>query len=64
MLTFKNNSLTLMVEQSSGQWRDIGRIENISSAYVSGQLRQAQSSNQGKRVKAVDADGRLIDMLG
>lgn len=64
MLSFKNNSLTLMVEQSSGQWREIGRIENISSQYVSGQLRQAQSSNAGKRVKAVDSDGRLIDMLG
>lgn len=64
MLKMQDKSLTLMVEQSTGNWREVKRIDNTSSQYVSGQLKLVQNTNPGKRVKAVDADGRLIDMLG
>lgn len=59
-----SNMLSIMVEQVSGQWREVKRIENLSTQYVSEQLRLTQQSNSGKRVRAVDEGGRLVDMLG
>lgn len=56
--------LKLEVEQSSGQWREVKRIEGSTTQYISLQLRQLQSSSGGKRVRALDMDGRLVDMLG
>lgn len=58
------NMLSVQVELSSGQWREVKRIEFLSTQYVSSQLKQTQASNRGKRVKALDMNGRMIDMLG
>lgn len=62
--SFRTNMLSVMVEQQSGQWREVKRIEYLSTQYVSDQLRRTQQSNLGKRVRAVDQGGRLVDMMG
>ena len=53
-----------MIQDVGGNWMPVRIIENINDRYVIQQMKLTQSSFAGKRVKAVDSKGNLIDLLG
>ena len=58
------NNVTLMVQDIGGNWMSVRIIENLGDRYILQQMQLTKSSYPGKRVKAVDAKGNLIDLMG
>jgi hypothetical protein len=58
------NNVTIMIQDVGGNWMPVRIIENLNDRYVIQQMKLTQSSFAGKRVKAVDSKGNLIDLLG
>lgn len=52
----------IQVQFSVGEWRDVSSVNNTSQYIIRG-MTQAQKSFPGRRVRAVDSDGRLLDMM-
>ncbi len=46
----------------SGTWRTMNTVVNYSD-YIAHAMKQLANSNPGKRIRAVDSNGRLVDML-
>ena len=58
------NSITIMVQDIGGNWMPIRIVENISDRYILQQMKVVKNSYPGKRVKAVDKKGNLLDLMG
>ena len=58
------NNVTLMIQDVGGNWMPVRIIENINDRYVLQQMKLTVASFPGKRVKAVDSKGNLIDLMG
>lgn len=58
------NTITLMVQDIGGNWMPIRLIENLGDRYILQQMKIVKSGYPGKRVKAVDSKGNLIDLMG
>ncbi len=56
--------VTLKVQDISGNWFTIKNLDINNDQYTLSQMKQTQKMFGGKRVKAVDAKGNLIDILG
>lgn len=57
------NKVTLKVQDISGNWFDIKTLSLNNDQYTLSQMKQTQKMFGGKRVKAVDAKGNLLDIL-
>lgn len=58
------NNVTLMVQDIGGNWMSVRIIENLGDRYILQQMQLTKSNYPGKRVKAVDAKGNLLDLMG
>lgn len=58
------NNAYIKVQDLNGNWIDAKIVEHLSDQYVYQQMVQVQQNFGGKRVKAVDKNGHLIDLLG
>ena len=58
------NNVTLMVQDIGGNWMSVRIIEHINDRYILQQMKLTSTSYPGKRVKAVDEKGNLIDLMG
>lgn len=58
------NNVTLMVQDIGGNWMSVRIIENLGDRYILQQMQLTKSSYPGKRVKAVDTKGNLLDLMG
>jgi len=54
--------IQIQVQDLSGNWRTYGRTQNV-PAMILREMRAHQGNNPGRRVRAVDESGRLVDML-
>jgi len=57
------NKVTLKVQDISGNWFDIKTLSLNNDQYTLSQMKQTQKMFGGKRIKAVDAKGNLLDIL-
>lgn len=58
-------SYQIQVETFTGYWQTLNQIgDNESLQYVSVRLADVSRSNPGKRVRAIDGGGRLVDIRG
>lgn len=58
-------SYQIQVETVLGYWQTMNQIpSNESLQYVSIRLADISRSNPGKRVRAIDSTGRLVDIRG
>lgn len=58
-------SYQIQVETFLGYWQTLNRIPaNETLQYVSVRLADISRSNPGKRVRAIDSTGRLVDIRG
>jgi hypothetical protein len=53
----------ILVQDLNDNWITVQVIQNVSKQYVFSVMKEVQSAWQGKRVRAEDDQGRLIDLL-
>jgi len=54
--------ITIQFQDLSGNWRMITQTQNI-PAMITSRMRSVQSNYPNSRVRAVDSNGRIVDML-
>lgn len=54
--------ITIQYQDVSGNWRGITQTQNIPAMILS-EMRSAQSNYPNSRVRAVDSNGRIVDIL-
>lgn len=58
-------SYQIQLETNLGYWQTMNQIPNTETLqYVMVRLADVSRSNPGKRVRAIDSDGRLVDIRG
>lgn len=58
-------SYQIQVETNLGYWQTMNQIpDSETQQYVSIRLADISRSNPGKRVRAIDGSGRLVDIRG
>ncbi|ATE64011.1 hypothetical protein CMV14_06075 [Rhizorhabdus dicambivorans] len=55
--------INIQFEISPGAWRTVSTLMMNSPQHVVHSMRNAQKSHTGKRIRAVDENGKLVDML-
>lgn len=53
---------SIQYQDISGNWITCSSVPNTSPNVIQG-MQQASSLYEGKRIRAVDADGRVLDIL-
>ena len=56
--------IIIEVQDFNNNWMQVSRILKTNDQVTMVEMRQAQSNFPGKRVRAVDETGRIIDLLG
>lgn len=54
--------IQIQVDFGNGNWRTLSTTIN-NAQYIAHQMKSVANMNLGKRVRAVDSGGRLVDML-
>lgn len=58
----ENDLIQIQADFGNGNWQTLSTTIN-NAQYVAHQMKSVVNMNPGKRVRAVDASGRLIDLL-
>lgn len=56
------DSATIQFQEPTGEWVDCGSTQNL-SPYILQAEKDAQSAHPGKRIRAVDSNGRVLDIF-
>lgn len=56
------NEAVIQYQDNSGNWVPVGTVPNQSPLILQG-MRRASDYYHGNRVRAVDVDGRVLDIL-
>ena len=54
--------IQIQYQDDTGTWYTIGRVLNNGFAILQG-MKSASAQHPGKRIRAVDHDGRIVDIL-
>jgi hypothetical protein len=57
------SNVTIQVQFPNNQWVTVKQVLLINDQNTISEMQQAQTSYNGARVRAVDGQGRLLDML-
>lgn len=57
-------TVIIQIQDVGGNWMDVQRTMTNHDRYTFSLMEQAQRNYPGKRVRAIDQDGRIIDILG
>lgn len=58
-----NTQVDIQAQDSTGMWRTFSSCENNSQRILS-EMKSLKSNHPDKRVRAVDKQGRVVDILG
>jgi hypothetical protein len=59
-----DQTITIQIQDVGGNWMDVQTTTTNHDRYIYSLMEQAQSNHPGKRVRAVDENKRIIDILG
>ncbi|MFM7085326.1 MAG: hypothetical protein ACKOW3_10060 [Hyphomicrobium sp.] len=57
-------TIYIQIQDVSGNWLTTQTTNTNHDQYIRSLMQTAQKSNPGKRVRAIDGSGRIIDLLG
>jgi hypothetical protein len=59
-----DQTVIIQIQDVGGNWMDVQTTMTNHDRYVYSLMEQAQRNYSGRRVRAVDQNGRIIDILG
>jgi len=58
------NTITIQIRDVGGNWLSVQNTMTNDDRYIYSLMESAQSGYPGKQVRAVDQNGRIVDMIG